>query len=117
MGGFNDPQIIQEDDLLRIKPQGVENKRMLHARHGIIAMSDPVRDITFAKKIDGSTAAGPLATNMAFYIGPDNFMVELETMGPEVCLRPGEEVHHVEDWIIKKGATPLSGTPLLLDLF
>ena len=36
----------------------------------VIAMSDPVRDITFAKKIDGSTAAGPLATNMAFYIGP-----------------------------------------------
>ncbi|MFT5239500.1 MAG: hypothetical protein ACI9OU_001287 [Candidatus Promineifilaceae bacterium] len=116
MGGYNDPQIIQQEDLVRIVPAGVENKRMLYSQHGIIAMSDPVRDITFAKRIDGKPT-GPLGTNMAFYIGPDNFMVEMETMGSEVTLRPGETINHTEEWVIKKGATPLSAAPLLVDLF
>jgi len=117
-GGFSDQQIRITDDLVLLTPQGVENKRMLLAHHGIIAMSDPVNDVTFAKKVDYDPAgAYPLNTNIAFYIGPDNFMVEMETMGPETTLKPGASVRHVETWTLKQGALPMTDAEQVKALF
>lgn len=105
-GGFNDPQITVENDIVRIRPEGQENKRMIQSHAGIIAMSDPVNNATFAKHVCHDPAASyPLNTNIAFYIGPDNFMVEMETMGPEETLKPGAELHHLETWVLRDGAT------------
>ncbi len=116
-GGFNDPQIRIDNDLLVIDPRGVENKRMVQSQAGIIAMSDPGRGVTFAKKVDYRRGGNyPLNTNIAFYIGPDNFMVEMETMGPEETLKPGEDLIHREIWRLEKGAVELS-TAALKKLF
>lgn len=104
-GIVDDPQITFKNDLLLIKPQGNENKRMLQAHKGIIALVDPARQVTFAKKVDFNPLAQyPMGCNMAFYIGPDNFMVEMETMGNEVTLKPGESAHNIETWILKSDA-------------
>lgn len=108
-GGFNDPQFsIQGGDLLVINPRGKENKRMLQAHRGLLAMCDPARKVTFAKRVlHVSGDVYPLGCNIAAYIGPKNFMVEMETMGPEKTLRPGEEFHHVEMWKLSKGTPAL----------
>lgn len=117
-GGFNDPQVTVGGDMVLLDPVGVENKRMIQSHHGVIAMSDPSRNLTFAKKI-GFDSAGqyPLNTNIAFYIGPDNFMVEMETMGPESTLKPGAEIHHVETWVLASGAIDLDTAKASLALF
>lgn len=116
-GGFGDQQIKVGNDLLVITPQGIENKRMLHSHHGIIAMSDPSRNLTFAKKVSSEQGQYPLNCNIAFYIGPKNFMVEMETMGAEKTLRPGERLHHRETWVLKPGAVPLTKADRLTELF
>lgn len=117
-GGFNDPQIVVNDDLVRVKPSGSENKRMVQSHAGIIAMADPVNDVTFAKKAEFDPAGRyPLNSNIAFYIGPDNFMVEMETMGPEVTLKPGTDLHHVERWVLKDGALAFEGRAEIDALF
>ncbi len=82
---------------------------MLQAQAGIIAMHDPVRNLTFAKRSEYNPAARyPLNTNLALYVGSDNFMVEMETMGPQETIKPGGELHHLETWVLKDGARPLT---------
>jgi hypothetical protein len=93
-----DPQVILGEHTLDIRPRGVETKRMLFAPLGTLEMIDP-EDGQFGKTaavIRGGSY--PLATNVAFYIGAKNFMVELETMSPVVTLAPGEMITHVERW-------------------
>ncbi len=117
-GGFCDEQIQFTDDLLIVTPKGVENKRMVQAHAGIVAMSDPHNNLTFAKKTAyrrGGTY--PLNTNVAFYIGPDNFMVEMETMGPEETLKPGEDLVHRESWLLESGAMTFDCAKTVGDLF
>jgi len=117
-GGFGDSQIAIQDDLLVVTPQGIENKRMLQSRRGIMAMSDPTRGLTFAKRVDFDDGGSyPAGTNLAFYVGPDNFMVEMETMGPERTLRPGDSLHHVETWKFQDSAVSLDNAQPLVDLF
>jgi hypothetical protein len=117
-GGFADRQITVRGDLLTIEPRGIENKRMVQSHHGIIAMSDPSRQVTFAKRVAGETGGQyPLHCNLAFYIGPKNFMVELESMGAEKPLRPGSFLHHPEIWVLKPGAVPLQRAERLVELF
>lgn len=102
---FADNQYVATQDAIVINPQGLENKRMIQSQSGIIAMSDPARGLTFAKKADyRSGGRYPLNCNIAAYIGPGNFMVEMETMGEETTLKPGEELHHVETWKLADGA-------------
>jgi len=117
-GGFGDAQFRVAGDVLTIEPAGLENKRMVQSHHGILAMSDPTRGVTFAKRAPWQPGgAYPLGTNLATYIGPDNFMVELETMGPERTLRPGETLTHTETWVLQPGAAPLDSGASLLALF
>ncbi len=117
-GGFADPQFRLTDDLLRIEPRGVENKRMLQSHRGIIAMRDPRRGVTFAKRADWRPDGQyPLGANLAVYIGPDNFMVEMETMGPERTLRPGEALSHTETWVLHAGAPAIDDAGQVQALF
>lgn len=106
-GGFADPQVDVRGDRIVLTPAGVENKRMVESRFGGILMSHPAEDVTFAKRIAyeyGTRHALPMGTNIAFYVGPDNFMVEMETMGPEASLLPGATRCHREVWSLRAGA-------------
>lgn len=117
-GGFGDKQIAIHGDLMTVDPRGLENKRMVQSHHGIIVMSDPSRRLTFAKRVAYDPAAHhPLNCNIAFYIGPKNFMVEMETMGGEKTLKPGGYLHHPEIWVLKPGAVPLKKAAQLVELF
>ena len=99
--GFNDPQFDCTDDAMVVHPSGRENKRMLKADPGIIAMHDPVRRLVFAKHIGYQPDASyPLGTNLAIYVGPKNFMVEMEAMGPSVTLKPGQSLGLRETWVL-----------------
>ncbi len=100
-GGFNDPQFSFTKDLLLVTPAGVENKRMLQSAKGIMAMDDPKRGFTFLKKNSYDPAGRyPMGTNQAVYVGPDNFMVEMETMGAEANLKPGATLSSKEVWML-----------------
>jgi hypothetical protein len=112
--GYEDAQFSFTRDQFVLRPAGRENKRMLKADAGILAMHDPARGVLFAKQAPYCPAAHyPLGTNLAVYVGPDNFMVELESMGPFVTLKPGATVHHVETWVLRPaGARPPGATAL-----
>jgi hypothetical protein len=104
-GGFADDQFEITDELFTINPAGRENKRMLMAQRGLMALSDPGRGVTFTKQIAHDPAGRyPMDSNMAFYVGPDNFMVEMETMGPEKTVPPGASIHHEEVWTLRDTA-------------
>ncbi len=100
--GFHDEQFQLSDDALLIRPVGRENKRMVKADPGVIAMHDPVRKLVFAVHAayqpDGNY---PLATNLASYVGPQNFMVEMETMSPFTTLKPQQTLKHTETWLLR----------------
>ncbi len=116
-GGFNDDQFIVAEDMIIINPKGMENKRMIQAHHGIIAMQDPIRKLTFIKKTDYYPSGKyPMNTNIAVYIGPDNFMVEMETMGPEETIKPGKSLHHAETWLLKSEAIAFSSANAIIDI-
>lgn len=118
VGGFNDDQFEIGSDLLVVNPKGIENKRMLQSHAGIIAMSDPVNQVTFAKKAEYMRSrAYPLNCNTAVYIGPDNFMVEMEMMGPEETIKPGEDLIHRETWLLEPGAVEFDSAATLANLF
>ncbi|MCF7853280.1 MAG: hypothetical protein K9N51_00670 [Candidatus Pacebacteria bacterium] len=117
-GGFNDDQFVVGSDLVTLVPRGIENKKMLQSHTGIVAFSDAINDVTFAKKVGYDRARPyPLNTNIALYVGPDNFMVEMETMGPETTLKPGDELHHIETWRFVDGARALDDAASVTQLF
>ena len=104
--GFNDPQFECTDDALVLHPAGRENKRMVKADPGIMALHDPKRKLLFAIYTSYQPAGDyPLGTNLALYVGPKNFMVEMETMGPAVTLKPGQSLEHRETWLLADART------------
>jgi hypothetical protein len=99
--GFADPQFGCTKDALVLKPSGRENKRMLKADAGIIAWHDPAQRLLFAKHAAYAPEGNyPLGTNLALYVGPKNFMVEMETMGASATLKPGQVLKHRETWLL-----------------
>ena len=92
-----DPQFAFVEDALEIKPRGEEAKRMLFAPRGQLEMHDRARG-SFVKSAAPIAGRYPCATNVAIYLGPKRFMVELETMSPIVTLGPGQVLRHVEHW-------------------
>lgn len=104
--GFDDPQFGCTKDALVLKPSGRENKRMLKADAGIIAWYDPAKQLLFAKHAAYDPAGNyPLGTNLAVYVGPKNFMVEMETMGAFATLKPGQVLKHRETWLLADAKT------------
>jgi hypothetical protein len=99
--GFEDPQFKFTNDTMVLKPSGRENKRMLKADAGIMALHDPAQKLLFVKRSVFDPAGNyPLGTNLALYVGPKNFMVEMETMGPAATLKPGQTLRHRETWLL-----------------
>jgi hypothetical protein len=93
-----DPQFELTEAALVVRPRGVEAKRMISAPRGTLIMADRARG-TFTKRARFEPrGCYPRATNVAVYVGPASFMVELETMSPLHTLRPGETLRHVEAW-------------------
>src|SRR3990172_3339167 len=85
-----------------IIPRGRECKRMVQAPQGLIGMSDAAEKISFLKHSPYERGARyPLNCNLSFYIGPKNFMVEMESMGAERTVKPGETAHNVETWALR----------------
>jgi hypothetical protein len=104
--GFDDPQFGFTDDAMVLAPSGRENKRMLKADAGIMALHDPARRLLFAiQSAYQPDASYPLGTNLALYVGPKNFMVEMETMGPAVALKPGQSLGLRETWVLAPAKT------------
>ena len=100
-----DPQFAMTEEALVVRPRGSEAKRMLRAQLGTLVMRDPERG-TFTKQADFDPHARyPHATNVALYVAPRSFMVELETMSPLRTLAPGDTLVHVETWSVARGAT------------
>jgi hypothetical protein len=95
-----DPQIVMTEDALEIRPRGAEAKRMLGAPLGTLEMIDPAIGTFRKRAIRIAGATYPLDTNVAIYLGPDRFMVELETMSPVCRLAPGDVLTHVEHWTL-----------------
>ncbi|MDI1337998.1 MAG: hypothetical protein PSU94_17595 [Lacunisphaera sp.] len=115
--GFEDPQFKCTDDALVLKPSGRENKRMIKADAGILAMHDPAQKLLFAIHTAYVPEGNyPLGTNLALYVGPKNFMVEMETMGPAATLKPGQALKHRETWVLADAKTA-PGAKSLLKLF
>jgi hypothetical protein len=64
-----------------------------------IAMIDPDRKLSFVIHAEAPLDRPfPADSNVAIYVGTDNFMVEMETMGPVAQLRPGDRLVHRQTW-------------------
>jgi hypothetical protein len=98
----NDPAVTFTEDNLIFTPGGRETKRMIQAPQGIMGMTDAVERVSFLKhspwERDGRY---PMNCNLAFYNGPGNFMTEMESMGPERTLKPGETARNTETWALR----------------
>jgi hypothetical protein len=109
-GTFRDDQGELTDDAYVLTPRGRETKRMVQTPAGAIAMIDPARDLTFAISAPWQRGAPyPANANIAMYVSPQNFLVEMETMGPHTVLKSGEVLEHRQEWTLAQGAIPLTG--------
>ncbi|HLL25536.1 MAG TPA: hypothetical protein VK427_25540 [Kofleriaceae bacterium] len=95
-----DPQFTFTDDALEFRSRGVEGKRMVYAPRGTLEMSDERGTFTkSARAQPGGTY--PYGANLAAYLAPRSFMVELETMSTALTLLPGRTVAHAETWTFR----------------
>lgn len=107
---FREEQFELTDDAYVLTPRGRETKRMVSSPAGSIAMVDAQRGLTFAISTTwNADAQYPANANLAMYVGPENFMVEMETMGPHAVLKPGRRLEHRQEWTLGKGVIPLTG--------
>lgn len=84
-----------------VKPDGHESKRIYGAYRGWIGCQ--TADYSFFKVIPfdpNRIEQYPSQCNAAFYLGPDAFMVEMESMGPTTRLNPGQRLEHREIWVV-----------------
>ncbi len=99
---IDDSQVSMNENNMVIVPRGRECKRMIQAPQGIMGMTDTAEKISFLKHSPYDRHGQyPLNCNLSFYIGPKNFMVEMESMGAEKTVRPGEEIHNLETWALR----------------
>jgi hypothetical protein len=101
---LDDPQITMTADAMEIRARGDEAKRMVLAPRGRLEMHDPERGLFCKHAPFDADASYPLGTNVAVYLGPRRFMVELETMSPLRTLAPGAAISHVETWTVAERA-------------
>jgi hypothetical protein len=107
---FREEQFELTDDAYVLTPKGRETKRMINTPAGAIALVDGKRNLTFAIATDYQPqAVYPGNANIAMYVGPNNFMVEMETMGPHAVLKSGQVLEHRQVWTLAAGAIPLTG--------
>lgn len=98
----NDPRIALTEHCMIFTPGGRETKRMIQAPQGIMGMTDVTEKVSFLKHSPyDRDARYPMNCNLAFYNGPGNFMTEMESMGAESTLKPGEIARNVETWALR----------------
>jgi hypothetical protein len=96
---LDDPQITFTADAMEIRPDHDESKRMVLAPQGVIEMRDE-RGLFRKTTPYDPNGTYPLATNLAVYVGPDRFMVEMESMSPARTLPPAGSLSHLEVWTL-----------------
>jgi hypothetical protein len=96
----DDPQFVLREDAIELRALGDEAKRMVHAPRGVIEMIDEERGL-FTKTATLRSGTYPRDTNLAVYLGPRAFMVEMESMSPFAALAPGEQLVHTETWTLR----------------
>jgi hypothetical protein len=102
----NDPNVKFTEDCLILKgrgPRSGTSKRMVQAPQGVMGMTDPGESLSFIKRapyIDGANY--PWNCNLAYYAGKGNFMVEMETLGPDQTVLPGKTIGTEETWCLRK---------------
>jgi hypothetical protein len=95
----NDPQISFNEDFMMVNPLGIETKRMIMAPMGIIAMTWPAKNLSFLKHSPyNRNGQYPYGCNLALYVGPQNYMVEIETFGEQQTVLPGDTIKNRETW-------------------
>jgi hypothetical protein len=99
-----DPQFQIREEEIVIRSRGAEAKRMMFVPRGELRMSDPSRGEFTKRAAPVRGGSYPLGTNVAVYLAPRSFMVELETMSPIVTLAPGASLSHVERWALRPPA-------------
>lgn len=97
---LEDPQVSFEGNDLVARCQGHVLKRCAQAPKGIVRMECDDTGLVFQKKVVWNpTAAYPLnGCNVAFFIGENNWMGEIETFGPEQAIIPGQTIRNTEEW-------------------
>lgn len=114
----NDPQIQFNEEFLIVEPQGVETKRMVQAPLGIMVLTWPAQGLSFIKHSPyHPNSQYPLGCNLAFYIGPDNFMLEMESCGEEQTLLPGQTIENPETWKLVSEVYDWQDPQRLMNLF
>jgi hypothetical protein len=96
-----DRQFNLTSNAIEIRPAGGEAKRMFGLPIGTLEMVDPARGAFTKHAPRAAGGAYPLGANLAVYLGPARFMVELETMSPIARLAPGESLVHTEQWTLR----------------
>ncbi len=96
-----DPQISWTEDYLVLRPTGIESKRMVMAPHGMLAMTWPEQGLSFVKQSQYHPRGNyPFGCNLALYVGPDNFMVEMESYGIQETVLPQQTIYLEERWTL-----------------
>lgn len=114
---FREEQFAFADDAYVLTPKGQETKRMIRTPRGVIAMTDSERKLTFAIRAGfDPEAAYPLGHNIATYVGPANFMVEMETMGAIQTIKPGQRLSYRQEWQLIPQAVDPTGAAVLAAL-
>ena len=99
----NDPAVRLTEDCMIIRPKGHISKRMVLAPQGIVGMTDPGEKVSFIKQSDYVEGGSyPMGCNVAYYAGKKNFMMEMESMGPERSVLPGGHISAKETWMLRK---------------
>ncbi|HUS32305.1 MAG TPA: hypothetical protein VMZ53_27580 [Kofleriaceae bacterium] len=98
---LDDPQISFNGRVMEVRAQSDESKRMVRAPLGTIEMHDAARGLFRKVSPFDQNGAYPLDANLALYVGPQRFMVEMESMSALRTLAPGMTLEHVEVWTIE----------------
>jgi len=100
-GEFGDTQFKAGAETFTVKPAGRQAKQMFHIPKAEGIMLNPKTGVSFKKEIEYDPHGHyPDGCNFAMYIGNDNWMVEFETMGPLVTLKPGMVQKLREVWTL-----------------
>jgi hypothetical protein len=97
-----DPAVRLTEDCMVLRPRNEILKRMVQAPQGVMGMTDPGEKISFIKHSDFTDgAAYPMGCNIAFYVGKNKFMVEMESMGASQTVLSGRTISQKETWMLR----------------
>lgn len=115
---LNDPQVIYTKDCLVLNPTGVETKRMVNARLGIVGMTWKDKGFSYLQKVEYNPGGVyPVDSNIALYVAPGNLFIEMEQMGSQQTVRPSETLQMSEIWKLSNKVFDWNDADELLEEF